>query len=221
MHWPFCPDQSRLYPHQVISWTTFVFFVSASLALVLIPGPNHLYIMARGLSQGRAAALVSAVGVEVATLVHIAAAAAGLSYVIARSATLFAIVKWAGVAYLVYLGIRAFTGGDGAAARTPERQPLRKVFLEGVVVNLLNPKVTLYFLAFLPQFVRPEAGSPAAQIVVLGLTLLALGTLSDIVYAFAAGALSDRLTSRARALRRLSGVVYLGLGVATAFTGRK
>ncbi|WP_049574353.1 LysE family translocator [Nonomuraea sp. SBT364] len=206
----------------MISWTTFAFFVSASLALVLIPGPNHLYIVARGLSQGRAAALVSAFGVETATLVHIAAAAAGLSYVIAQSATLFAIVKWAGVAYLVYLGIRAFTGGgDGEAARAPVRQPLRKVFLEGVVVNLLNPKVTLYFLAFLPQFVRPEAGSPAAQIVVLGLTLLALGTLSDIVYAFTAGALSGRLTSRARGLRYLSGVVYLGLGVATAFTGRK
>lgn len=204
----------------MISLTTFAFFVSASLALVLIPGPNHLYITARGLAQGRSAGLASAFGVETGTLVHIAAAAAGLSYVISQSATLFAIVKWAGVAYLVYLGIRAFTGKE-EEGRTPPPQPLRKVFLEGVLVNVLNPKVALFFLAFLPQFVDPGAGSPALQILLLGLTLLLLGLLADIVYAWTAGALAGRLNRRARALRYVSGVVYLGLGVATAFAGRK
>ncbi|MFI7697953.1 LysE family translocator [Nonomuraea sp. NPDC049480] len=204
----------------MISLTTFAFFVSASLALVLIPGPNHLYITARGLAQGRSAGLASAFGVETGTLVHIAAAAAGLSYVISQSATLFAIVKWAGVAYLVYLGIRAFTGKE-EEGRTPPPQPLRKVFLEGVLVNVLNPKVALFFLAFLPQFVDPGAGSPALQILLFGLTLLLLGLLSDIVYAWTAGALAGRLNRRARALRYVSGVVYLGLGVATAFAGRK
>ncbi|HEX4813318.1 MAG TPA: LysE family translocator, partial [Nonomuraea sp.] len=135
----------------MISPDTFVFYLTASLALVLIPGPNHLYITARGLAQGRAAAIASALGVEVGTLVHIAAAAAGLSYVISRSAALFAVIKWVGVAYLVYLGIRAFTGRheDGAA---PAPQPLRAVFLEGVLVNVLNPKVALFFLALLPHF---------------------------------------------------------------------
>ncbi|MFG3436091.1 LysE family translocator [Nonomuraea sp. NPDC047897] len=205
----------------MISWSVFLVFVGASLALVLLPGPNHLYITARGLAQGRAAALASAFGVETGTLVHIAAAAAGLSYVISTSATLFGIVKWAGVAYLVYLGVRAFTGKDGAAGEALKPQPLRKVFLEGVLVNVLNPKVTLFFLALLPQFVDPAAGSPALQIVLLGVTLLLLGLLSDIVYAFTAGALGGRLAGRARALRYFSGVVYLGLGVATAFTGRK
>ncbi|WP_052423278.1 LysE family translocator [Nonomuraea candida] len=200
--------------------TTFALFVTASLALVLIPGPNHLYIAARGLAQGRAAGLASALGVELGTLVHIAAAAAGLSYVIARSATLFAIIKWAGVAYLVYLGIRAFTGKDAGTDR-PEPQPLRKVFLEGVLVNVLNPKVALFFLAFLPHFVTPEAGPPALQVTVFGLTLLLLGLISDIVYAFTAGALARRLERGARTLRHISGVVYLGLGVATAFAGRE
>ncbi|MEV1174073.1 LysE family translocator [Nonomuraea sp. NPDC049784] len=200
--------------------TTFALFVTASLALVLIPGPNHLYITARGLAQGRAAGLASAFGVEVGTLVHIAAAAAGLSYVISRSATLFAIVKWVGVAYLVYLGVRAFTGKQSDAG-TPPPQPLRKVFLEGVLVNVLNPKVALFFLAFLPPFVDPGAGSPALQIVLFGLTLLLLGLISDIVYACAAGALGTRLNARAKTLRYVSGIVYLGLGVATAFAGRK
>ncbi|MEO3798662.1 LysE family translocator [Nonomuraea sp. B1E8] len=200
--------------------TTYALFVTASLALILIPGPNHLYITARGLAQGRAAGLASALGVEIGTLVHIVAAAAGLSYVISQSATLFAIVKWAGVAYLVYLGIRAFMGKD-AETGTPLRQPLRKVFLEGVLVNVLNPKVALFFLAFLPQFVDPGAGSPTVQVVVLGLTALLLGLVSDVVYAFAAGALGRRLRRRARALRYVSGVVYLGLGVVTAFAGRR
>ncbi|MBB6350886.1 LysE family translocator [Nonomuraea muscovyensis] len=205
----------------MIPWSVFLVFVGASLALVLLPGPNHLYITARGLAQGRAAALASAFGVETGTLVHIAAAAAGLSYVISRSATLFGIVKWAGVAYLVYLGVRAFTAKDGPGAEALKPQPLRTVFLEGVLVNVLNPKVTLFFLALLPQFVDPAAGSPALQIVLLGVTLLLLGLLSDIAYAFTAGALGGRLARRARALRYFSGVVYLGLGVATAFTGRK
>ncbi|MFB9201547.1 LysE family translocator [Nonomuraea spiralis] len=204
----------------MISLTTFLLFATASLVLVLVPGPNHLYIAARGLAQGRAAGLASALGVEAGTLVHIAAAAAGLSYVISRSAALFAIVKWAGVAYLLYLGVRAFTGKD-AQAGAPPAQPLAKVFLEGVLVNVLNPKVALFFLAFLPQFVDPGAGSPALQIIVFGLTLLFLGLISDLVYALTAGALGTRLTRAARTLRYVSGVVYLGLGVATAFAGRK
>jgi threonine/homoserine/homoserine lactone efflux protein len=204
----------------VISPTTFALFLTTSAVLVLIPGPNHLYITARGLSQGRAAGLVSALGVEIGTLMHIAAAAAGLSYVIAQSATLYTVIKWAGVAYLVYLGIRAFTGKQEEGAAPPP-QPLGKVFLEGVLVNVLNPKVALFFLAFLPQFVDPAAGSPALQVAQFGLTLLLLGLLSDIVYACTAGALGTRLNQHAKTLRYVSGVVYLGLGVATAFTGRK
>ncbi|UBU14852.1 LysE family translocator [Nonomuraea gerenzanensis] len=204
----------------MISPATFALFLTTSIVLVLIPGPNHLYITARGLSQGRAAGLVSALGVELGTLVHVAAAAAGLSYVIAQSATLYTIIKWAGVAYLGYLAVRAFTSKQAEAGR-PEPQPLRKVFAEGVLVNVFNPKTLLFFLALLPQFVRPESGSPALQVVVYGLTLMLLGLISDLAYAFAAGALGRRLTRAARSLRYTSGFVYLGLGVLTAFTGRQ
>ncbi|MFC4011396.1 LysE family translocator [Nonomuraea purpurea] len=201
--------------------STFAFFLTTSIALVIIPGPNHLYITARGLAQGRTAGLASALGVETGTLVHIAAATAGLSYVISQSATLFSIVKWAGVAYLVYLGIRAFTSGRHEDAGAPAPQPLRKVFLEGMLVNMLNPKTALFFLALLPAFVDPAAGSPTLQVVVFGFTLLLMGTISDLVYAYMAGALGRRLARRAATLRYVSGFVYLGLGVITAFAGRK
>ncbi|MER6830402.1 LysE family translocator [Streptosporangium sp. NPDC000563] len=204
----------------MVSPSTLLIFSIASLALVLIPGPNHIYIITRAVSQGRAAGVASALGVEVGTLVHIAAAAAGLSYVIARSATLFNVIKWAGVAYLVYLGIRALTSRQEFASRETPPQPLRAIFLEGVVVNVLNPKVILFFLAFLPQFVEPEAGAVPLQIAVLGGTLLFLGLLSDLIYAVAAGAVGGRLRSRAPLIGHFSGIVYLGLGVATALSGR-
>ncbi|GAA3121586.1 LysE family translocator [Streptosporangium carneum] len=204
----------------MISLSTFLVFVVASLALVLVPGPNHLYIAARGIAQGRAAAVASAFGVETGTLVHIAAAAAGLSYVVAKSATLFNVIKWAGVLYLVYLGVRALTRRQEATLRETPPQPLRAIFLEGVVVNVLNPKVILFFLAFLPQFVHPEAGAVPLQIVVLGGTLLFLGLISDMIYAAGAGVLGSRLRNRAGVLGYVSGVVYLGLGVATALSGR-
>ncbi|MEU4835207.1 LysE family translocator [Streptosporangium sp. NPDC023615] len=204
----------------MVSPSTLIVFAVASLALVLVPGPNHIYIITRAVSQGRAAGVASAFGVEVGTLVHIAAAAAGLSYVIARSATLFNVIKWAGVAYLVYLGVRALTSRQELTAREAPPQPLRSVFLEGVVVNLLNPKVILFFLAFLPQFVDPQAGAVPLQIAVLGGTLLLLGVLSDLAYALTADALGRRLRTRSALIGNLSGVVYLGLGLATALSGR-
>jgi threonine/homoserine/homoserine lactone efflux protein len=204
----------------MISPSTLLIFSVASLALVLVPGPNHIYIITRAVSQGRAAGVASALGVEVGTLVHIAAASAGLSYVIARSATLFNVIKWAGVAYLVYLGIRALGSRRELASREAAPQPLRAIFLEGVVVNVLNPKVILFFLAFLPQFVEPEAGAVPLQIALLGGTLLLLGLLSDLIYAMAAGAVGGRLRAGAPLLGYFSGVVYLGLGVATALSGR-
>ncbi|MDH2427960.1 LysE family translocator [Sphaerisporangium sp. TRM90804] len=203
----------------MVSPPTLLVFAVAAFTLVIVPGPNNLYITARGMAQGRTAAVVSAVGVETGTLVHIGAAAAGLSYLIARSATAFAVVKWVGAAYLVYLGIRTLLAERGAAAGVPAAQPLRRVFLEGVVVNVLNPKVILFFLAFLPQFVDPAAGSAALQIVVLGVVLLVLGILADMVYAVGAGTLSRLLRGGGRPLRYVSGCVYLGLGVATALTG--
>jgi threonine/homoserine/homoserine lactone efflux protein len=204
----------------MVSLSTFLIFALASLALVLVPGPNHIYIAARGIAQGRAAGVASALGVETGTMVHIAAAAAGLSYVIARSATLFNVIKWAGVVYLIYLGIRALTSRQELRTQDADPQPLRKIFLEGVIVNVLNPKVILFFLAFLPQFVDPEAGAVPLQVIILGSTLLVLGLITDLIYAAGAGALGRRMRNRSSLMSRLSGVIYLGLGIATAFSGR-
>jgi len=199
----------------VIDASTLLVYAAASAAVVAVPGPNHLYIAARGVAQGRRAGVASALGVETGTLLHIAAAAAGLSYLLARSAELFAVVKWAGVAYLAYLGIRALTG-RGTGGDEPRPQPLRRVFLEGVVVNVLNPKTVLFFLAFLPQFVDPFGDVPA-QVLLLGLVLAVIGLASDLAYALTAGSLGRRL--RASTLRYASGVVYLALALVAALSG--
>ncbi|WP_394828972.1 LysE family translocator [Pendulispora albinea] len=202
---------------------TAAIFLVASAALIAVPGPNHLYIMTRSIAEGRRSGFASAFGVETGTLVHIAIAAAGLSYVIAQSVIAFSVVKYSGAAYLVYLGIRTLRARDEAqtvAATAP--QSLRRVYLEGVVVNVFNPKVILFFLAFLPQFIDPRAGSVPLQIVVLGLVLLTLGLVSDIVYVIGAGSLGQWMRTRAsfrRYQRYISGVVYLGLGATTAMVG--
>ncbi|RJL36267.1 LysE family translocator [Bailinhaonella thermotolerans] len=191
----------------------------------MVPGPNHLYIMARSAAEGSRSGVASSLGVETGTLVHIAAAAAGLSYVIARSAVAFDVIRYCGAAYLVYLGVRALLdrGGETGPRELPPRR-MRRVYAEGVVVNVFNPKVILFFLAFLPQFVDRSAGSVPAQVVVLGLTLSVLGLLSNLGYAFAAGLLVTRLRARPRALlyqRRGSGVVYLALGAWAAVSGAR
>ncbi len=204
--------------------TTLLLFVLAGAVLIAIPGPNHVYIVTRSLSQGRAAGLASALGVEAGTLVHIAAAAAGLSAVVASSAVAFDVLRYLGATYLVYLGVRtllrheplAFDGVAGAV-------PLRRVFADGALVNVLNPKVALFFLAFLPQFVDSSRGPVALQVVVLGVILAAIGLASDVGYALAAGVLGGWLRARPtfdRWQRRLTGGIYLALGAVAALTGR-
>lgn len=204
--------------------TTLLLFVLAGSALVAIPGPNHIYIVTRGLSQGRAAGLASAIGVETGTLVYIAAAAAGLAALIASSALAFDAVRYLGAAYLIYLGIRALSRYRPPELNAPAvPRSLRRVYLEGVLVNLLNPKVALFFVAFLPQFIDPHRGPVPAQIVVLGLIMSAIGLTSDVLYAMASGTLGGWLGRRPAFLRRqryLAGGTYLALGVAAALTGR-
>jgi threonine/homoserine/homoserine lactone efflux protein len=202
---------------------TLLVFAATALVLIAIPGPNHVYIAARSLSQGRAAGVASAFGVETGTLVHVGAAAAGLSAVIASSATAFNVVRYLGAAYLVYLGIRALVRRDDreAAAATADT-PLRRAYLEGVMVNVLNPKVALFFLAFLPQFVHPDQGPVVTQTLILGAVIFPLALAADLVYAFAAGAIGLRLRGRAgfaRRGRRLTGGVYLALGAVAALSG--
>jgi threonine/homoserine/homoserine lactone efflux protein len=200
--------------------TNLLLFCAAGLALVLIPGPNHLFIVTRSVAQGRRAGFASALGVETGTLVHIGAAAVGLSALIASSALAFDVVRYLGAAYLILLGIRALRAED---APLPDRDVAwsKRVYLDGMLVNVLNPKVALFFLAFLPQFV--DTAQPAApQIVVLGLILGVMGLASDLLYAWVAGTLGGWLRRRPgvwRRQRQVAGGVYLLLGAAAALSG--
>ncbi len=204
--------------------TTYGLFVAAALALLLVPGPAVFYVIARGIEGGRPAGLVSCLGIEAGTLLHAAFAAVGLSAIVASSATAFAVVKWLGAAYLVYLGLKKLFGRDGDDEPVEVgREPLGRVFVQGVLVQVLNPKVALFFLAFLPQFVDPSRGPVWAQILLLGATLGAIGFFTDGLYALLGGTAGGWLKRRGTGLRRtgryLSGGVYLALGAASAATG--
>lgn len=201
-------------------------FISAALVLLLIPGPAVLYIVGRSVEQGRTAGLVSVLGVHTATLVNIVAAALGLSAILASSALAFSLIKYAGAAYLIWLGFRKIFGScDGVegATRLP-RHSYGRLFRDGFVVNLLNPKTALFFLAFLPQFVDLARGHAATQIVFLGLVYTALGFLTDGSYALAAGTAGNWL-KRNRAYLRLeryvAGTLLIGLGLTAAFAGNQ
>ncbi|MBC6462527.1 LysE family translocator [Actinomadura sp. HBU206391] len=203
--------------------TNFAIFVAATGAIVAVPGPNHLYITTHSIGAGRRAGIASALGVETGTLVHIVAAAAGLSALIAASATAFNVVRYAGAGYLIYLGIRTLLKrGEDDHEQAIRPQRLSRVYLEGVVVNIFNPKTILFFLAFLPQFVDQGAGSIPLQVIGLGLVLALIGLTTDVAYAIGAGSLGAllRRSPRFRRGRRYAtGIVYLGLGAATAFAG--
>ena len=208
--------------------STLALFAVAAVTLLVIPGPAVLYIVTRSVDQGRAAGLASVCGVHVGTLVHVAAAALGLSALLVSSATAYDAVRWLGAAYLVWLGIRRLLARDeddpAAAGAGDRRTGLGRVFAQGVVVNVLNPKTALFFLAFLPQFVDTSRGSVPSQVVVLGVAFVALGLLSDGAYALAASTGAGWLRRRpgvARASRLLSGGVLISLGVTTALAGSR
>jgi threonine/homoserine/homoserine lactone efflux protein len=197
-------------------------FVAAALVLLLTPGPAVLYIVARSIDQGRRAGLVSMLGVHAGTLVHITAAAAGVSAILAASATAFGVVKYLGAAYLVYLGIRRLRHRAPALSPAgPEPRRLRRTFLDGVVVNVLNPKTALFFLAFLPQFVDVSRGSVGLQTLTLGVIFVLLGLVTDGGYAVTAGTAAQWLRGHPRFIASepwISGSMYIGLGVVAALS---
>ena len=197
--------------------TTLAMFIAATAAVLLVPGPSVLFIVARTLEHGRRGGLVSMLGVEAGALLHVATATVGLSALVASSPGALLVVKLAGAGYLLVLGVRALRrSGDIAwPGGRPPSSSSGRLFRQGLLVDALNPKTTMFFLAFLPQFVDPAAGSVAVQTLILGLCFLALATLSDGGYALVAGTIAERLrrspAARAR-LRRASGAAYVGLG---------
>jgi len=206
----------------ILDWSTLTLFISVASIMVFMPGPNTLYIIARSIQQGRLAGLVSSLGVQVGTTVHMAAAALGISALLVSSAVAFQVVKYAGAVYLVYLGIRTLLSKDRFEKSHIRRATLSRVFYQGVVVNVLNPKTALFFFAFLPQFINPTRGAVTIQVAVLGSILIFLGTLSDSIYALASGSIGNWLRGNlkfVRAQRYFAGTVYIGLGAATALSG--
>jgi threonine/homoserine/homoserine lactone efflux protein len=201
------------------SIATIAAFAGASILLLLIPGPAVLYIVNRSVSDGREAGLAAVAGLTLGNLVHALAAAAGLSAILATSAVAFTTVKWLGAAYLVYVGVRTLTRPPTAIDPDQPGVSARRSFTQGIVVNVLNPKVALFFLSFLPQFIHPENGRPALQALVLGLVFVGIGFFTDGTYSLVASSLRTVLL-RGKALpfirRWVAGSVFIGLGLVAA-----
>ena len=204
--------------------STIALFLLAAIALAVVPGPAVAYIVTQSIDQGRRAGLVSALGVASGGLVHVAAATVGLSALIASSATAFTVVKLVGAAYLIAVGIRRILSGEGDESEPRAlRAPLRRVYRQGVIVNVLNPKTALFFLAFLPQFVDPERGAVWPQVAVLGVLFVSVAVLSDMTYALVSDAIAGRIRrtgTGARVRRWLTGGVFVALGITAAAARR-
>jgi threonine/homoserine/homoserine lactone efflux protein len=198
-------------------------FMAAGLALNITPGPDMLYIAARSTSEGRAAGVASALGIGAGTLVHITLVAAGLAALLRAVPTAYLAVKLAGGLYLIWLGIRALRRPDmDQAVEAPPPASRWVVFRQGIITNVLNPKVALFFVAFLPQFVDPARGSAALQVVALGILFDIQGTIVNLVVALAASGAAQRLTryqGGRSVLERITGVVFLGLGARLLMSG--
>ena len=208
-----------------MDWPDFALFFAASWILIVTPGPDIVYVVTRGISQGRKAGMVSAAGVTMGILVHTVFASLGLAVILRTSALAFLAVKFAGAAYLVYLGIKAFMdrtefaiGNDKPAAGTGT------IFVQGVLSNVLNPKVALFFLAFLPQFVNPRYGDASVQMVGLGLTFAFFGFVFLVVLGYSAGGIGlwlARMRRIADKIRLVTGSILVLLGLRLAFMEQK
>lgn len=204
---------------------TFALFALASLVLVIVPGPAVVYILTRSVSQGRRAGLVSAVGVNLGSAFHVLAAVAGLSLILAQSAFAFGVIKWAGVVYLAWIGIRTLRSPVIEFSKPQEETVgLKRIFVQGVLVNVLNPKVAVFFLAFLPQFINPLGANPTLQTFVLGMTLVTIGLITDSGYALLGGKVGGMFRTDPRAARTTriaAGWTYLALAGVAATTGNR
>lgn len=209
----------------MVSGPLLLGFIAAALVVLLIPGPGVLYIVARSVTQGYQAGLASVVGLALGALVHVAAATTGLSAILLTSATAFGIVKAVGAAYLIYLGLRILFSRQAIInVETPTPLPLSRLLIDGVIISVFNPKIAVFFLAFLPQFVDPGVGPIPLQILLLGLLYVALALITDGGYALLSGSLRHWLGGRfmqGPVPRYVTGGLFLGLGAYAAFAERR
>lgn len=209
----------------MVSGANLALFVAASLVLIVTPGPDMLYVIARGIAQGRATAIVASLGISSGLLVHVTLATFGLSVLLSRSLVAFLVVKYIGAAYLLYLGVRTLLSKGGPLLPS-SLSPVRSVvaYRQGFLSNVLNPKAALFVQAFLPQFVVPGRGNAAAQVMLLGLLLIVMGLAFHILVAFGAGRLGGWLRRQPRVnawLRWLTGGTFVGLGLRLALPERR
>ena len=202
------------------SSSAYAVFLGTALAILLVPGPAVLYVVTRSIEMGRAGGIASVAGITTATFAYVALATAGVSSLVVASTVAFDVVKYAGAAYLLLLGVRRLLGhGVEEEAEEPAPRTRRRAYTQGVVVNLTNPKMIVFVFAFLPQFVDPHASRPWLQTLVLGLSFTVLAFLSDGLYAVAAGSIADRLRGTntiAKVQRWVGGSVLVGLGILSA-----
>ena len=208
----------------MIDHATLITYVLIVLGFVFIPGPATLLTMARAVSSGTRAGIATGAGIAAGDLIHTSMAIVGLSAIIATSALLFSIVKYAGAAFLIYLGIRAML--DKAPIELNGRAPAisaGRAFRQAVLTEVLNPKTALFFLAFLPQFVRPEHGSITVQLAILGVVFVLLGLVSTVVFAVGAGRLGSLLRRRPSVVKwqgKVVGAIYCAVGIRLALQER-
>ena len=209
----------------MIEFSQLTFFLGASLALLLVPGPAVLYITARSANQGRLAGLVSVLAIETANFLQAVAATLGLSAILLSSALAFDVVKYLGAAYLIYLGVRKLlTREQEIEGEVMKQESLRRIYWQGFAINLLNPKTALFYFAFLPQFVDPAKGNVTAQTLMLGAIFVGMACVTDSMYALVTSSLAGRLRGSRhfqKGQRYFAGFVYVGLGITTALTGSK
>jgi threonine/homoserine/homoserine lactone efflux protein len=208
----------------LIPMDTLLMFLAAALAISLAPGPDMLFILANSLGQGTRAGLTAAFGMATGMLGHTAAAVLGLSALLAAAPVAFEIVRWAGAAYLVWLAIRSFRARSFGSIAAARHEPLGRVFRQAVITNLLNPKVAMFYLAFLPQFVEPARSAPAIQLLVLAALLILVGLIIDSAVGIAGGRVRTLVTGSgvfARAMGWIPGCIYLGLATRLALDARR
>ena len=208
-----------------MDWSNFALFFAASWILIITPGPDMIYVITRGISQGRKAGVISAIGVTLGILVHTVFAAFGLSIILRTSALAFLAVKFFGAGYLIYLGIKALRNkSEFAFSKDKPNAGISTIFIQGILSNVLNPKIAFFFLAFLPQFVNLSHGNASIQMVYFGLTFALFGIVFLVILGYFSGSIGSWLSNKqsfAEKIRWFTGSILIALGLRLAFMERR